>query len=385
MTRFRLTDDYTLSSGAGAWSTDITIAPDGTFTGMYHNTDFAEEGEGYSAIYDFSDFHGSFTGLRYVNEYTYAFEMDSLVYDSEVGLEELVEMYGEKIKRVFTTAYGIEDGETFYFYAKGAPVDKLPDDFVWWVSLPTGLSSFADVLPFNGLYNENGKFGFFFSGIDDRTKEWSELYRDFVLNEGFLMNQIDYPFFRDVNGEKDLDSIYIGMKDISGDGVPELFMSNEDASEAGFANYAFTVDNGRVVYAGGAGGRHKWLTVDRSGGYRGVFCLYGAWGMYGCDYYTLRDGKIEVEMVFTVYDEDSMEMNGIPGNDIYETADSEMYGTILYYKRTDDLALYEAAKIAEAPGKMFTTSDPDPSTLRHFSLSEIRSLGWDEFVKQATD
>ena len=34
-------------SGAGAWSTELVVSPDGSFTGYYHDTDMGDSGAGY--------------------------------------------------------------------------------------------------------------------------------------------------------------------------------------------------------------------------------------------------------------------------------------------------------------------------------------------------
>lgn len=158
--------DYSFASGAGGWSTDITVNADGTFSGTYHDTDFSDGSEEYGSVCELSEFHGSFVDLRKVDDYTYSFEMGSLVYDSETGKEEIAEQDGETVKFVYTTAYGLENGKTFYFYAEGAPSDSLPEAFVDWVAWVTASLDPAtefDTLPFNGLYNENEGYGFFAS------------------------------------------------------------------------------------------------------------------------------------------------------------------------------------------------------------------------------
>ena len=36
-------------SGAGAWSTELVVSPDGSFTGYYHDTDMGDSGADYPA------------------------------------------------------------------------------------------------------------------------------------------------------------------------------------------------------------------------------------------------------------------------------------------------------------------------------------------------
>ena len=39
--------ELVFSSGAGAWGTVLELAPDGAFTGSFHDTNMGETGEGY--------------------------------------------------------------------------------------------------------------------------------------------------------------------------------------------------------------------------------------------------------------------------------------------------------------------------------------------------
>ena len=54
---------FEFSSGVGAWSTELTVGENGTFTGSFHDSEMGETGENYpdGTLYGCS-FHGQFSG-----------------------------------------------------------------------------------------------------------------------------------------------------------------------------------------------------------------------------------------------------------------------------------------------------------------------------------
>ena len=56
---FTETQDFTFMSGAGGWSTVLTIHPDGSFSGNYFDSDMGDSGDGYDATQYVSTFHGN--------------------------------------------------------------------------------------------------------------------------------------------------------------------------------------------------------------------------------------------------------------------------------------------------------------------------------------
>ena len=374
--------EYVYSTGLGAWWTTLRIEADGAFTGRFEdwNLSFAE------CIV--SDFHGKFANMLKIDDHTYIFDLDSLEYDSEAGKEELIDNDGSLVNYIYTAAApGIQDGKTFYFYMKGTPVDTLPKVFVSGINYFGYLKESDNTLSVRGIYNEIGD-GTFFCRDDsasangdenaaDASAGWSDAYKDFLLNEKF-MDSDEYVFFAG-DAYIDIDSINIGMKDISGDGVPELFMSSQHDNSSLITDYVFTVENGEVRYLGDAG-RDGGLHIDVAGTYPGVFSFTPDWGYCYCNYYVVRDKKLEFEPVFFITDDaDGLQYYNIDNktdynyDDAYETGDSEwITGQNWYFKVTDDLALYECAKRAVG-GESHTP-------LKTFHLSEIRSMGWDAFA-----
>lgn len=150
--------EFLFCSGAGAWSTVLTIHEDGTFEGYYHDTDigFAEEGNPNGTRY-VCNFSGQFTEPVQVNEYTYSAQLQTLQCEQEPGTEEII----EGIKNMYSEPYGLDNAENILFYIEGAPIAELPEEYRSWVGY-FNLSNLQETaLPFIGLYNEAEQQGFF--------------------------------------------------------------------------------------------------------------------------------------------------------------------------------------------------------------------------------
>lgn len=147
--------DYHFSSGVGAWGTSLTLGPDGSFTGSYHDEDM-EGGVGYQATVYQSRFHGRFKDPVAVDSHIYRVELDgNVVIDSPSG-----QYIEDGILYINAEPYGMEAGREFYIYLPGTPLAALPEAFVNWVGpLTPGLYTSA-ALPCFGLYNAVGQYGF---------------------------------------------------------------------------------------------------------------------------------------------------------------------------------------------------------------------------------
>lgn len=148
---------FTYSSGAGAWSTTLEIHPDGTFDGLYHDSDMGDSGEQYpdGTVYC-CEFTGKFTELTQESEYVYSCQLEDLSYADEVDTVE----YIDDMQFVYTGACGIEGAEKVYFYLPGAKLADLPEELLYWIGYydlsnvtETELSEYA-------LYQEPGESGF---------------------------------------------------------------------------------------------------------------------------------------------------------------------------------------------------------------------------------
>ena len=121
---------FEFCSGAGGWSIDFEIEKDGSFTGMYHDSDMGDAGEGYEngTIY-YCSFSGDFTDLTKINDYTYEMKMVDISYANTPGEEEIV----DNVKYIYTDVYGLDGTDTFKVYLPGAPVSELSEEVYFWV------------------------------------------------------------------------------------------------------------------------------------------------------------------------------------------------------------------------------------------------------------
>ena len=80
--------DFTFSSGAGAWATQLTLEDDGSFTAQYHDSDMGDAGPEYSngTVYICS-LTGKFTTPTHINDYTYSMGLEELQTDGTAGEE----------------------------------------------------------------------------------------------------------------------------------------------------------------------------------------------------------------------------------------------------------------------------------------------------------
>ena len=148
---------FSFSSGAGAWSTSLFINSDGSFEGLYNDSDMGDSGEGYPGGTRYScSFKGRFDSLERVDEFTYKMRLASLEFEQEPGREELA----DDVRYIYSTAYGLDGGEEFYLYLPGAELAKLPEEYRRWVGYYNLEEISETKLPFYGLYNINEENGF---------------------------------------------------------------------------------------------------------------------------------------------------------------------------------------------------------------------------------
>ena len=154
--------DFTFSSGAGAWSTQLNIHADGSFSGEYWDMDMGSSGDGYPNGTQYGNtFTGTFTDLKKVNDYTWSMKLDKINYTYEIGKEEIL----DQMLYSYTEAYGLDGADEIEIYLPGAPVDQLPEEFLQWAcSNYDRLEAEENGLPCYGLYNVEGAEGF--SGYD---------------------------------------------------------------------------------------------------------------------------------------------------------------------------------------------------------------------------
>ncbi|MBQ9931114.1 MAG: hypothetical protein IJO79_02075 [Firmicutes bacterium] len=152
--------DFVFSSGAGAWGTALTIYPDGSFVGEYHDSEMGDIGEGYphGTVYT-SKFSGHFDAITSIDKNSFSLKLGDLTLEKEPG-EEWIE---EQIRYISAEAHGVDGGEEFILYKPGTPVDGLNEDFLHWWPGSFVMEGEEPLMELDcwGLWNVNTSDGFF--------------------------------------------------------------------------------------------------------------------------------------------------------------------------------------------------------------------------------
>ncbi len=150
-----LPECFLFSSGAGAWRTELSIAPDGSFTGAY--TDTNAGWEGHPAEQYYCNFSGQFSEPVQVDEFVWSVTVEALELEDTPG--ETTYVKADNLNRIASTPYGLENAKEVLIYLPGAAAEDLPEMFRSWTHAPS-----EGALDFYGLYNVEEALGF--SGYD---------------------------------------------------------------------------------------------------------------------------------------------------------------------------------------------------------------------------
>ena len=149
--------DLEFASGVGAWSTDLTLEQDGSFSGVYHDSDMGDSGDDYpdGTMY-LCNFSGKFTDMKQLDDHSYSLTLEDLSSDYEDG-REWVE---DGVRYVSSQPYGVEEGKDFILYLTDTPTEGLDVEFLsWWPGQYQEEKS--GTLELCGLYNVDMGYGFF--------------------------------------------------------------------------------------------------------------------------------------------------------------------------------------------------------------------------------
>lgn len=152
--------ELVFSSGAGGWGTAITLNPDGSFTGSYHDSEMGDLDETKypnGTVY-VCNFSGRFEDIQQQDAHTYAMTLGQLEMDKpkeETWIE-------EGIRYIAADPYGLESGKTFRLYLPETPLAGLSEEFLsWWPGRFTGDADTKTTLSCYGLHNVEMEYGFF--------------------------------------------------------------------------------------------------------------------------------------------------------------------------------------------------------------------------------
>ena len=121
---------FEFCSGAGGWAENFTIEADGSFTGLFVDSDMGSTGEGHDGGTRYcSAYAGHFTNLTRIDDYTYQMTLADISYENTVGTEEIL----DDILYVYTDSYCLGGTDTFTIYLPGTPLDSLSEEIRSWI------------------------------------------------------------------------------------------------------------------------------------------------------------------------------------------------------------------------------------------------------------
>lgn len=164
--------NFTFLSGAGGWSTELTIAEDGTFQGVYSDSDMGSQGQEYpNGTKYYCAFQGKFGEPVKKEAYIYSTKIEEISYENPAGTEEIK----DGIRYIYCDAYGLDTPEEIFIYLPGMLIEELPEGYLSWVRTNWRMdfeftANFSE-LPFYGLYNVNAEQGFSSYDIIENLKQ----------------------------------------------------------------------------------------------------------------------------------------------------------------------------------------------------------------------
>lgn len=168
---------YELSSGVGAWYTELVVGADGAIHGHYQDTDMDGgelEGAAYEATIYTGDFTGTLSALKAVDEWELDCKLEQLSWEAGDPYVEDGALY------IPGPPNGLNRGDALRFFREGAPAEELPEPFLVWVRMREGEVRW-EAMPYGGLYNETADAGF--SGIARGAEVWLPLELDSAPEE----------------------------------------------------------------------------------------------------------------------------------------------------------------------------------------------------------
>ena len=148
---------FTMASGVGNWSTEITFDEGGLFQGSYYDFDMGDTAAEYpNGTCYVSNFNGTMGNIGQIDEYTYSMEIVDLFFDMLANGEEITDGV-----RYVEVPYDIEYGDAFELYYPGRSTADLSEEFITWLRMPLAWEDTPEILPVYGLYSLRNGDSFF--------------------------------------------------------------------------------------------------------------------------------------------------------------------------------------------------------------------------------
>ena len=122
--------EWSFCSGVGAWSTELLILADGSFTGRYHDSEMGESADEYpdGTVY-FCSFSGRMSLVGQPDSNTWEIRVD------ELNKDPAEESIGDGTRYVPSEPYGLSEGDVMLLYAPGTPAASLSEEMQLWAHL----------------------------------------------------------------------------------------------------------------------------------------------------------------------------------------------------------------------------------------------------------
>lgn len=125
------TKQFSFTRGAGGWSEEFTIEKDGYFTGLFHDSDMGDIGEGYEDGTRYSSsYSGHFTDLTKINDYTYQMKLADISYKEAADTVKI----SDNVRYIYTESSCLGGTDTFTIYLPGTPLSEISEEIYIWIS-----------------------------------------------------------------------------------------------------------------------------------------------------------------------------------------------------------------------------------------------------------
>ena len=184
---------------------------------------------------------------------------------------------------------------------------------------------------------------------------WSRQYRQLVYDKTYLYYD-ECEFYKTGDGpDDDYSSVTFSLRDIGGDGIPEIIVYNGCNFMADALFYIFTAEEAGVARCvGTAGFRMGAFDFSDNPSYQGLFYQNGNMDYFPGYYYYMEDGALMEEQVLV--DEGSFVDNEIKFVTTQTTSDDALFSEFQNGRKT----------------------------LPAYTLEEIDAMGWDAFVRETS-
>lgn len=144
---------WCFSSGAGAWSTEMQIEADGSFKGVFHDSEMGDAEEAYpnGTVYT-CVFSGQ---MSFADANALSIRIDRLTPAEQPGQESIE----DGVRYIASEPYGLSEGDIMRLYLPGTPAETLTEDMRMWAHL-FELDEMPDELKDYFLYSEQNQSGF---------------------------------------------------------------------------------------------------------------------------------------------------------------------------------------------------------------------------------